>query len=96
MKIKFNIKRELKIGAALAVLFFFIAFSERKQGTVSVKDIIIKVENSNENQFLDEQDITNRMQLDEENLKGATLDRLNLKDIEKRIKADRFVEDAEL
>ncbi len=96
MKVKLNIKRELKIGAALAVLFFFIAFSERKQGTVSVKDIIIKVENSNENQFLDEQDIINLMQLDEENLKGATLDRLNLKDIEKRIKSDRFVQDAEL
>jgi cell division protein FtsQ len=96
MKINFNIKRELKITAALAVLFFFIAFSERKQGTVSVKDIIIKVDNANENQFLDEKDIVRLMQLDEENLKGASLDRLNLKDIEKRIKAHRFVEDAEL
>jgi len=96
MKIKFNIKRELKIGAALAVLFFFIGFSERKQGMVAVKDIIIKVENVNENQFLDEQDIINLMQLDQENLKGATLDRLNMKEIEKRIKTNRFVEDAEL
>jgi cell division protein FtsQ len=96
MKINFNIKRELKITAALAVLFFFIAFSERKQGTVSVKDIIIKVDNANENQFLDEKDIVRLMQLDEENLKGASLDRLNLKEIEKRIKAHRFVEDAEL
>jgi cell division protein FtsQ len=96
MKINFNIKRELKITAALAVLFFFIAFSERKQGTVSVKDIIIKVENVHENQFLDEKDIVKLMQLDEENLKGASLDRLNLKDIEKRIKAHRFVDDAEL
>lgn len=96
MKVRLNIKRELKISAALAVLFFFIAFSERKQGAISVKDIIIKVENSNENQFLDEQDIINLMQLDAENLKGATLDRLNLKEIEKKIKADRFVQDAEL
>lgn len=96
MKINFNIKRELKITAALAVLFFFIAFSERKQGTVSVKDIIIKVENIQENQFLDEKDIIRLMQLDKENLKGASLDRLNLKDIEKRIKTHRFVEDAEL
>jgi cell division protein FtsQ len=96
MKIKFNIKRELKISAALAVLFFFIAFSERKQGSVAVKDIIIKVENSNENQFLDEQDIIDLMQLSTENLKGAALDNLNLKEIEKRIKANRFVQDAEL
>ena len=96
MKVKINIKRELKIGAALAVLFFFIGFSERKQGMVAVKDIIIKVENANENQFLDEQDIIDLMQLDQENLKGATLDRLNMKEIEKRIKTNRFVEDAEL
>ncbi len=96
MKIKLNIKRELKIAAALAVLFFFIAFSERKQGAVAVKDIIIKVENSNENQFLDEQDVISLMQLEAENLKGATLDRLNLKEIEKRIKTNRFVQDAEL
>jgi cell division protein FtsQ len=96
MKLNWNIKRELKIGAALAVLFFFIGFSERKQGTVAVKDIIIKVENVNENQFLDEQDVVELMQLDEENIKGATLDKLNLKEIEKRIKSNRFVEDAEL
>jgi cell division protein FtsQ len=96
MKIKFNIKRELKIGAALAVLFFFIAFSERKQGSVAVKDIIIKVENSNENQFIDEEDVIDLMQLEKENLKGAALDNLNLKEIEKRIKENRFVQDAEL
>jgi cell division protein FtsQ len=96
MKFKINIKRELKIGSALAVLFFFIAFSERQQGTVAVKDIIIKVENVNENQFLDEQDVVDLMQLDQENLKGATLDRLNLKEIETRIKSNRFVQDAEL
>jgi cell division protein FtsQ len=96
MKIKFNIKRELKIAAALAVLFFFIAFSERKQGSVAVKDIIIKVENVNENQFLDEQDIIDLMQLSTENLKGAALDNLNMKEIEKRIKTNRFVKDAEL
>jgi cell division protein FtsQ len=96
MNAKFNIKKELKIGAALAVLFFFIGFSERKQGAVAVKDIIIKVENANENQFLDEEDIIDLMQLEKENLKGAALDKLNLKEIEKRIKTNKFVEDAEL
>lgn len=96
MKIKFNIKRELKITAALAVLFFFIGFSERKQGSVAVKDIVIKVENIEGNQFIDEQDVIDLMELSHENLKGATLDRLNLKDIERRIKANRFIQDAQL
>ena len=91
MKIKLNIKRELKISVALAVLFFFIGFSERKQGAVAVRDIIIKVENVNENQFIDERDVADLMQLSQENMKGATLDRLNLKEIETRIKSNRFV-----
>jgi cell division protein FtsQ len=96
MKINFNIKRELKITAILAVVFGLIAFSEKKQGTVSVKDIVIKIENIEGNQFIDESDIIDLMQLDEENLKGASLDKLNLKQIETRIKMNRFVKDAEL
>lgn len=96
MKINFNIKRELKITAILAVVFVLIAFSERKQGSVSVKDIVIKIENIEGNQFIDEADIVDLMQLDEENLKGASLDKLNLKQIETRIKKNRFVKDAQL
>ncbi len=96
MKINFNIKRELKIVAILAVVFVLIAFSERKQGSVSVKDIVIKIENIEENQFIDESDIVDLMQLDEENLKGASMDKLNLKQIEKRIKMNRFIDDAQL
>lgn len=96
MKINFNIKRELKITVILAVVFTLIAFSERKQGSVSVKDIVIKIDNIEGNQFIDESDIIDLMQLNEENLKGASLDKLNLKQIETRIKMNRFVEDAEL
>lgn len=96
MKLNFNIKREIKITAILAVVFGLIAFSERKQGSVSVKDIVIKIENIESNQFIDEADIIDLMQLNEENLKGATLDKINLKQIESRIKKNRFVKDAEL
>jgi cell division protein FtsQ len=96
VKINFNIKRELKIVAILAVVFVLIAFSERKQGSVSVKDIVIKIENIEGNQFIDEADIIDLMQLDEENLKGASLDKLNLKQLEKRIKMNRFIDDAQL
>lgn len=96
MKINFNIKRELKITAILAVVFVLIAFSEKKQGAVSVKDIVIKIENIEGNQFIDESDIIDLMQLDEENLKGASLDKLNLKQIEKRIRMNRFIDDAQL
>lgn len=96
MKINFNIKRELKITAILAVVFALIAFSERKQGSVAVKDIVIRIGNIEGNQFIDETDIIDLMQLDEENLKGASLEKINLKQIEKRIRMNRFIDDAQL
>src|SRR6187549_2890355 len=96
MKFKLDIKRELKIAAALVVVVAIIAFAERKQGEASIKDITIKVDNVNENHFIDEEDVVKLMQLNKENLKGASLDKVNLKDVEKKIKMNPFVEDAEL
>jgi cell division protein FtsQ len=96
VKFNFNIKREIKITALLAVVFLLIAVSERKQGTIAVKDIVIKIENIEGNQFIDEADVADLMQLGEENLKGASLERLNMKELEKRIRMNRFVKDAQL
>ena len=96
MKINFKIRSQVKAVIALAVLFMSIGFSERQQESNTVKDIIIKIDNFHENHFIDEQDIVRLMQLDQENLKGAPLSRINLKEIENNIKSDRFVKDAEL
>ena len=96
MKFNINIKREIKVVAAIGVLFFFIGFSERKQTSVMVADIIIKIENTLENHLLDEQDIIKLMDLNEDNLKGASISKINLKAIEKRIKSNATVRDAQL
>lgn len=96
MKIKFNIGKKVKIGIVLVLLFVVIGFSERQNSDVTVKDVVIKIENIRENHFIDEQDIVDLMQLDYANLKGANLNRLNLKEIENRIKADRFINTAQL
>jgi cell division protein FtsQ len=96
MKFKFNIKREVKILTALAVVGVIIAFTERKQSTVAIKDITIKMVNVHENHFLEERDIEDLMQLDRENLKGASLDHVNLKEVEAKIKRESFIKDAQL
>jgi len=96
MKFKFNIKREIKIFAAILVVAGIIAFTERRQGRASIKDITIRMVNINENHFLDENDIIDVMQLDRENLKGASLDRVNLKEVEQKIKREPFIKDAQL
>jgi cell division protein FtsQ len=96
MKVKFNLKRELKIGAAVLVVVIFIAFTERRQENVSVKEISVKIENTENNHFLDESDVMSLMQLNVQNVRGSRTNEVNLKAIEKKILKDPFIRDAEL
>jgi cell division protein FtsQ len=96
MAFKVNLRKEIKLIAALLVLAAAAAFSSRQHGPPTVKNITIRVENIQDNHFLDQQDVVQLMELEHQNLKGASLAKLNLRDIEKRIRTDRFVEDAEL
>jgi cell division protein FtsQ len=96
MKFKFNIRREIKIVTAVLIVGGIIAFTERRQGSASIKDITIKMKNDHENHFLDEDDIVGLMELKKDNLKGASLDRVNMKEVEKKIRRDPFIKDAQL
>ena len=96
MKFKLNIKREVKIVTAILIVGGIIAFTERRQGSASIKDITIKVKNAHDNHFLDEDDIVGLMELKKDNLKGASLDRVNMKEVEKKIRRDPFIQDAQL
>jgi cell division protein FtsQ len=96
MKFKVNIKREIKIAAILVVVFGLIAFTERMKGNVSVGTIQIEIENIHENHFLDEDDIIDLMQWNHDNVKGASVNKVDFRAIEKRIKKDPFISDAEM
>lgn len=96
MKFKFNLRREIKISAIVVVLLFLIGFTERKQENVAIQEIQIKIENLEDNHFIDDADITDLMQINQEALKGASLSKVSMKEIERRIKKDRFVKEAQL
>jgi cell division protein FtsQ len=96
LKFKFNIKREIKIAGAVLVLGFLIAFSERRRSGVAVQDVQIKIENIGDNHFVNEGDVVNLMKLSQENLRGANVNELNLRELEGRIQTERFVEDADI
>jgi cell division protein FtsQ len=96
MKFKFNIKREIKIVAIVLVVFGLIAFTERMKGELSVGEIQIKLDNVHGNHFMDEEDVVDLMAWNHENLKGASIKKINFKEIEGRIKKDPFIKDAEM
>lgn len=96
MKLKFNVKRELKIVAALLVVLVFIAFTERKHEEFAIRDVVVKIENGVDNHFLDESDVLGLMRVDVENIRGAKTSEINLKAIEAKIKKDPFIKQADL
>lgn len=96
MKFKLNIKREIKVAVALVAIASLIAFSERKQGSWICHNIVIELDNENENHFMDEADILRLVNAGQSTLIGTTIDRINLKSLEEKLKYDRHILDAEL
>lgn len=96
MKWKLNIRKEIKVAVSLLVISFLIAFSERKQDGLICKDIEIELDNVNENHFLDEADIMKLVVGSGQPIKGTSLDNINLKAIEAKLKYDKHILDAEL
>lgn len=96
MKWKLNIRREIKVAVSLLAISFLIAFSERKQGGSVCKDIVVELDNLHENHFLDEADVMKLVEGSGQKIKGIGIDRIDLKTIEKKIKYDKHILDAEL
>jgi cell division protein FtsQ len=96
MKWKLNIRREIKVATALLAISFLIAFSERKQGGTMCNDIIIDLDNLHENHFLDEADVMKLVEGSGQSVKGTGIDRIDLKQIEQKLKYDKHILDAEL
>ena len=96
MKTKLNIRKEIKIAVVLLGLSFLIAFAERKQGGSVCRNISVEIDNLNENHFLDEADVLQLVEGSGETIKGIGIDRINLKQIEKKLKYDKHILDAEL
>jgi len=96
MKQGFKIRMEIKVAVAILGLSFLIAFSERKQGGSVCKEIVVELDNLNENHFLDEADVIQLVEGSGEPIKGVGINRIKLKEIEKKLKYDKHILDAEL
>jgi cell division protein FtsQ len=96
MKWKLNIRREFKVTVALIGVSLLIAFSERKQGAAVCENIVIELDNAQENHFIDEAEVLQMVESGTQRIKGTSVSRLNLKEIEGRLKNDKHIRKAEL
>lgn len=94
---KLKLKKGAKVVLATIALISVIGFTENKHGGDMCKDIVIRINNQYDNYFIDEQDVLSLMT---ENgayaIKGVNFRELNLKEIEERVKSERFVKRAEI
>ena len=81
----------------MMVLFTVIGFAEKQQSERICKNVIINIEEEYDNYFIDEKDVNDLMTLNNrEPLIGRSYEVLRLKDLEKRVKANKLVESAEV
>lgn len=92
MKLKLNIRRELKIGGIILLLIGLIAFTERNFGNHLNGTIEIKIVNLQENHFISEEDVRRIMELNPAKLH----DGVDFKLVEQKLRKNPFISDAEL
>ncbi|MBX2942147.1 MAG: cell division protein FtsQ [Cyclobacteriaceae bacterium] len=96
MKLKWNMRTEAKITIAIAGLFLLIAFGERKQSGTVCKDIVVDMENTNENHFLEEADILEIIDNSGQTIIGKNIEEINLRALENKLEMDRHISRAEI
>lgn len=94
---KFRLKSGVKAALAGLLLFSAIGFVEKKQHDKVCHEIIINIENQFDNYFIDQKDILHLMtNRGYEKIIGTTLGDLELKAIENRIRAHKYIQNAEV
>jgi len=96
MKLKWNIRAEVKIAIAIIGLSLLIAFSERKQNGVVCKNIVVDLENTNENHFLEEADILSIIESSGQTIIGKNIEEINLRALESKLEQDKHISSAEM
>ncbi len=89
--------RILALVFVAATMMITIAFSERELNGHICQDIVIRIDNQHENFFIDEADVMDLMTgKGQFVIKGTSYEELNLKEIEGRIKKEKFIKKAEI
>ncbi len=97
MKMNLNIAKPIKYLVVAGVLLIVIGFAGKKQSGRMVKDVVVNIDNQFENYFIDQSDVYDLVhETGKAYLLNLDIGQLDLKDIERKIEAHRFVEDAEV
>jgi cell division protein FtsQ len=97
MKSKETIWRIIGIIGSCLILLSMISFIDKREVGYKVDDIEVKIENTYENFFIDEDDVMSLViEHKGDSMLGDAMGRVNLKEIEARIEKHSFIKDAQV
>lgn len=97
MKSKETIWRIIGIIGSCLILLSMISFIDKREVGYKVDDIEVKIENTYENFFIDEDDVMSLIiEHKGDTMLGDAMGRVNLKEIEARIEKHSFIKDAQV
>ncbi|MFT6826915.1 MAG: cell division protein FtsQ [Roseivirga sp.] len=97
MKSKETIWRIIGIIGSCLILLSMISFIDKREVGYKVGDIEVKIENTYENFFIDEDDVMSLViEHKGDTMLGDAMGRVNLKEIEARIEKHSFIKDAQV
>lgn len=90
-------KRILTISALVIVFFVAIGFSGKRHHDKTINEVIVKIENQEDNYFIDNLEIISLLNADNTDyVLGLRLGQLDLKELENRVLQHPFVKDVEV
>jgi cell division protein FtsQ len=92
-----KLKKLLLLFMLIVVVFSAIGFVEKQQNDKVCNKIIVQIDNRADNYFINEQDIVALVtESGSSQVIGKNIDMLPLKEIEKRLKLNKFIDEAEV
>ncbi len=92
-----KMKRILGISGLVILFMISIGFSSKKQNNRSINEVVVKIENQEDNYFIDNLEIVSLLNADNTDyVLGLKLNQLDLKELERRVMQHPFVRDVEV
>lgn len=96
-KIRNKVKKLLLLFVLIVAIFSAIGFVEKQQNEKVCNRIIVQIDNQADNYFINEQDIVSLVtEAGRNQVVGKNMDILPLKDIENRVKLNKFIDEVEV
>lgn len=96
MKIKINIRQEIRVVVSLAIVSALVAFADRNLKHNTCRDIIVRLDNVRENHFVDEADVLRMVEQTPGKIRAEQFSLIDYRGIEQNLEKHRNLKRADV